>query len=213
MISKAAMKRVMKKMMELYPSTESELEFSNAFELLIATILSAQCTDVRVNIVTKELFKVLSKPEDIKKLNLIKLEQLIKTCGLYKNKAKNIELTCNRLIDKYDCVVPNNMEDLISLAGVGRKVANVVMANAFGIPAIAVDTHVFRVSNRIGFANEKTVEKTEKTLMEVIPRKYWIHMHHTFIYHGRKICQARVPKCEICPISKDCEYYRTVVKV
>lgn len=210
MISKAAMKRVMKKLMELYPSSETELEFSNPFELLIATILSAQCTDVRVNIVTKELFKVLGKPEDIYKIDIDELENKIRTCGLYKMKAKNINLTCNRLIEEYDSKVPSNMEDLLSLAGVGRKVANVVMASAYGIPAIAVDTHVFRVSNRIGFVNEKNVEKTEKALMEVLPRKHWIHMHHTFIYHGRKICSARSPKCSICPISKDCKYYKTV---
>lgn len=193
---------------ELYPDAKAELNFSNPFELLIATILSAQCTDVRVNKVTYELFKELKKPEDFIELGEKELINRIKTCGLGNSKGKNIIRTSKILVERYNGKVPGTMDDLLELPGVGRKTANVVLSNAFGLPAIAVDTHVFRVSNRIGLANADTVEKTEQNLMENIPKNRWIKAHHLLIFHGRRICKARNPQCEICPINKYCEYYK-----
>ena len=193
---------------ELYPDAKAELNFSNPFELLIATILSAQCTDVRVNKVSYELFKELKKPEDFIELGEKELINRIKTCGLGNSKGKNIIRTSKILVERYNGKVPGTMDDLLELPGVGRKTANVVLSNAFGLPAIAVDTHVFRVSNRIGLANADTVEKTEQNLMENIPKNRWIKAHHLLIFHGRRICKARNPQCEICPINKYCEYYK-----
>lgn len=190
----------------MYPETPA-LRYSSPFELLIATILSAQCTDVRVNMVTSVLFKKFNKPEDYIGLTAEELGQYIKSCGLYKSKAENIINTCRILVDKYNSKVPDTMEELTKLPGVGRKTANVVLSNAFGVDAIAVDTHVFRVSNRLGLADAKDVEKTEYQLMENIPKHLWSKAHHWIIYHGRKICAARNPKCSICPLAPHCRYY------
>ena len=194
---------------ELYPDAKAELNFSNSFELLIATILSAQCTDARVNKVTQELFMELKKPQDFIELGENELINRIKTCGLGNSKGKNIIGTSKLLVEKYNGKVPGSMEELLKLPGVGRKTANVVLSNAFGVPAIAVDTHVFRVSNRIGLACSSTVEKTELDLMDNIPRKRWTKAHHLLIFHGRRICKARNPQCEICPINIYCRYYNT----
>lgn len=194
---------------ELYPDAKAELNFSNSFELLIATILSAQCTDARVNKVTQELFMELKKPQDFIELGEKELINRIKTCGLGNSKGKNIIGTSKLLVEKYNGKVPGSMEELLKLPGVGRKTANVVLSNAFGVPAIAVDTHVFRVSNRIGLACSSTVEKTELDLMDNIPRKRWTKAHHLLIFHGRRICKARNPQCEICPINIYCRYYNT----
>lgn len=194
---------------ELYPDAKAELNFSNSFELLIATILSAQCTDARVNKVTQELFMELKKPQDFIELGEKELINRIKTCGLGNSKGKNIIGTSKLLVERYNGKVPGSMEELLELPGVGRKTANVVLSNAFGVPAIAVDTHVFRVSNRIGLACSSTVEKTELDLMDNIPRKRWTKAHHLLIFHGRRICKARNPQCEICPINIYCRYYNT----
>lgn len=202
---------VCKILMDKYPS-KPDLEFKNSFELLIATILSAQCTDKRVNIVTKELFKILKKPEDIYKIELNELEDYIKPCGLYKNKAISIYETCDKLVKKFNSKVPNNMENLLELKGVGRKVANVVLSNAFNIPAIAVDTHVFRVSNQIGLVDEKNVYDTEMALMKRIPKENWIHLHHALIKYGREVCTARVHKSEICPIREYCLCCKEIIR-
>ena len=188
-------------------TSKPALNFNNPFELLIATILSAQCTDVRVNKVTEVLFKELKNPEDFVVLNSEELGQLIKSCGLYKTKSENIINTCKILITKFNSKVPNTMDELVKLPGVGRKTANVVLSNAFGVDAIAVDTHVFRVSNRLGLAESKDVEKTEYQLMENIPKKLWSKAHHWLIYHGRAICIARNPKCDVCPVAPYCKYY------
>lgn len=190
----------------MYPEKPA-LNFKNPFELLIAVILSAQCTDVRVNIVTDVLFKKFSTPEDYTKLTPSELGEYIKSCGLYRNKAENIVNASKMLVEMYNSKVPDTMEELMKLPGVGRKTANVVLSNAFGVDAIAVDTHVFRVSNRLGLADSKSVEKTEYQLMEAIPQKLWSKAHHWLIYHGRKICVARKPKCEICPLAPYCRYY------
>lgn len=193
----------------MYPNLDkSFLDFTTPFELLVATILSAQCTDVRVNKVTGNMFKFKNTPEDFAKMDIKEIEEYIKTCGLYKNKAKNIKNASIMLIREFDGKVPNNMEDLLKLPGVGRKTANVVMSNAFGIDAIAVDTHVQRVSNRLGLANSKDVLKTEKDLRKNLPKEKWSKLHHQIIAHGRKICKARNPLCEECDLKDLCEDYK-----
>jgi endonuclease-3 len=190
-----------------YPDAKAELNYTTPFELLIATILSAQCTDVRVNIVTGDLFKTLKHPKDYLELGEDELGRRIKTCGLYKSKSKNIIKTCQQLIDCHGGQVPRSIEVMTTLPGVGKKTANVVASNAFGIPAIAVDTHVFRVSNRIGLVQEGTVEKTEEALMKVIPKNQWTKMHHVLIFHGRRCCNARKPNCDECGIKHVCLYH------
>ncbi|MBC3898285.1 endonuclease III [Acetobacterium malicum] len=190
----------------LYGQEQCGLDFNSPFELLIATILSAQCTDVRVNIVTRDLFKDYNTPEAILKLGEEGLLAKIKTCGLAKTKAKNIVLTCHRLLTEYNGIVPDQMDELITLPGVGRKTANVVMSNAFDIPAIAVDTHVFRVSRRIGLAAGKTVLEVEKELMKSIPKDKWSQAHHWLIWHGRKCCTARNPNCGGCMLHSLCVF-------
>ena len=193
----------------LYPNTKAGLDFTTPFELLIATILSAQCTDVRVNKVTAVLFKEHNTPKTILDLGVDGLAKYIKSCGLYKTKSKNIINTCNVLYHDYDSKVPDTIEELMKLPGVGRKTANVVVSNAFGIPAIAVDTHVFRVTNRIGIVNEKDVLSTEKALMQEIPRDRWSKSHHLFIWHGRNLCKARNPRCEECILNDRCKFYNS----
>lgn len=193
---------------ETYPDAKCALGFKSPYELMVATILSAQCTDVRVNKVTSELYKEYNTPEKMIELTERQLGEKIKSCGFYNNKSKNILAASKILIEKYNGKVPSNLEQLTELPGVGRKTANVVLSNAFGIPAIAVDTHVFRVSNRIGIANSKNVEDTEKQLMENIPKDRWSQSHHLLIFHGRNICIARKPKCDSCPINQYCNYYK-----
>lgn len=193
---------------ETYPDAKCELNYTTPFELLIATILSAQCTDVRVNKVTEEMFKKYNTPEAFAKLSVEEISEEIKSCGLYKSKAQKIKETSSKICELYNGQVPDSLDELIKLPGVGRKTANVVLSNAFGQDALAVDTHVFRVANRIGMVNTTTPEKTEFPLMKVIPKKRWSHSHHLLIFHGRRICKARKPECEICPIQKYCKYYK-----
>lgn len=201
-------KKILDILEQTYPDAECELNYTSAFELLIATILSAQCTDVRVNKVTEELFKKYNKPEDFAKLSTAQISEEIKSCGLFKSKAQKIKETSVILCSNYGGEVPDNMEELIKLPGVGRKTANVVLSNAFGVDAIAVDTHVFRVSNRIGLVKTDTPEKTEFELMKVLPKKRWSKAHHLIIFHGRRICKARKPECNVCPIVEYCDYYQ-----
>jgi len=181
------------------------LNFSTPFELLVAVILSAQCTDERVNKITAKLFKDYNTPEKMLSLSNEQLEGYIYSCGLYKNKAQNILKTSRDILDKFNGQVPNNLEDLRSLAGVGRKTANVVYSVAFKGDAIAVDTHVFRVSNRIGLASAKNVLTTEKQLMKNIDKADWSKSHHYLIYLGRSYCKAGKPNCEECPIKDLCK--------
>lgn len=194
---------------ETYSDAKCSLDFNSPFELLIAVILSAQCTDERVNKTTPSIFSKYSTPEDFDKLPLDKLEELIHPCGFYKNKARNIKLTAHKILTDYNGKVPETMEELLTLPGVGRKTANVVMLEAFNNPqGIAVDTHAKRLSNRIGFSSENTPEKIEQDLLKLFPREYLKDINHILIYHGRAICDSRSPKCDICPINKYCNYFQ-----
>jgi len=197
---------ILQRLDETYPDAWCALVHSSPFELLVATILSAQCTDERVNIVTARLFPKYNKPEHFAALRYEELEEMIKDCGLYRSKAKAIIDTSRILLHEYNGEVPRTREELMKLPGVGRKTANVVLATAFGVPAIAVDTHVFRVANRIGLADAPDARRTEEQLMEVIPKERWAKAHHQLIHHGRRICSARNPKCHICPLAPYCRY-------
>lgn len=206
-LEKEKIDKVIKTLAETYPNAECELNFKSPYELLVATILSAQCTDKRVNVVTGELFKEYNTPEKMISLTEEELGEKIRSCGFYKNKSKNILETSKSIITEHGGEVPKTMEKLVSLPGVGRKTANVVLSNAFGVPAIAVDTHVFRVSNRIGIAHGNTPDQVEQELMKNIPKDMWSITHHYLIWHGRNICKARKPDCEVCPVAPYCEYY------
>ena len=188
------------------PNPTTELQYNSNFELLISVILSAQATDVSVNKATTKLFTIANTPEAIKKLGLRKLTGHIKSIGLFKTKAENILKTCSILIDKFNGEVPQNRGDLESLPGVGRKTANVVMNTAFGIPTVAVDTHIFRVSNRTKIARGKSVLEVEKKLLKLIPQDFLQNAHHWFILHGRYTCKARTPLCKDCCIAHLCEF-------
>ena len=190
-----------------YPKVKPALEYSNPFELLIATILSAQCTDERVNIVTKTLFKKYKTPNDFVKLSTEQLEKDIFSTGFYKQKAKSILACCKELIENHKGKVPEDFDELVKLPGVGRKTASVIAGNAFGIPAIAVDTHVKRLSNLLGFIDSQNPEKIEIRLKELLPESYWIKSSHWIATHGRKVCIANRPKCNICVISDLCPSY------
>ena len=188
-----------------YPEARCALNHANAFELLVATILSAQCTDERVNIVTANLFRKYRKPQDYLEVTQEELEQDIHSTGFFRNKAKSIRGACAKIIENFGGEIPQTMEEMLSLNGVARKTANVVLGNAFGIASgIVVDTHVLRVSQRLGLTENVIPEKIEKDLMEIVPQKDWIIFPHWLIEHGRKICQARKPKCEICPLENLC---------
>lgn len=191
-----------------YANAKCALNYRTPYELLIATILSAQCTDERVNIVTEKLFQEYNTPEKMIELSEEELGDKIKSCGFYKNKSKNILGATREVLLKHGGEVPKTMEELIELPGVGRKTANVVLSNAFGVPAIAVDTHVFRVSNRLGIAKGDTPEKVEEQLMKNIDRDKWSDAHHYIIWHGRKVCKARKPECEGCSLKLHCNYYK-----
>lgn len=200
---------IIEKLKQTYPDAKCSLDFTTPFELLIAVILSAQCTDERVNKTTPSIFEKYNSPEDFAKMDLALLENLIHPCGFYKNKAKNIKATSKILLEKYDGKVPNTMEELISLPGVGRKTANVVMLEAFNNPqGVAVDTHCKRIANRIGFSKESNPEKIENDLLKQFDKKYYYDLNHILIWHGRNICTARNPKCKNCPISNNCEMFR-----
>ncbi len=208
MLTKAQKTEALAILERTYPNAKPALEFHTPFELLVATILSAQSTDVMVNLCTRELFTIANTPEQIAAMTEEEFFPYIKRCGFFNTKGRHILETARILVTKYGGEVPADLELLQTLPGVGRKTANVVASNAFGIPAIAVDTHVFRVSNRIGLANAKNVEKTEEQLQKAIPREHWSQAHHWLIFHGRQICAARKPKCEICPLIDLCEFYK-----
>ncbi len=201
---KAFAKKVFDKLATVYPEVQPALEYTTAFELLIATILSAQCTDARVNIVTETLFKKYKKPQDYISVAQEELEKDIFSTGFYRMKAKNIQGCCKALIENYNGKVPKDFDELVKLPGVGRKTASVVAGNAFGIPAIAVDTHVIRLSNLLGFIDSKDQTKIEFRLKELLPESYWVNSSHWLATHGREVCFARKPKCHECVIAKLC---------
>lgn len=192
------------------PNPTTELDYSSPFELLIAVILSAQATDVGVNKATAKLYPIANTPKKIYALGEEKLKEYINTIGLYNAKAKNVIETCRLLIEKHDSVVPDNREDLEALPGVGRKTANVVLNTAFGQPTMAVDTHIFRVSNRTKIATGKNVLEVEQRLLKFIPQEFLIDAHHWLILHGRYVCKARKPACGACIINDLCEYKEKV---
>ena len=197
--------KIIKLLQEAYPDAGPMLKFSSRFELLVAVVLSAQSTDEQVNRVTAQLFKVFKTPADFATMDINELEAHIKGVGLYKNKAKNIKNLSIILLEKYAGEVPGDFDSLIDLPGVGRKSANVVLSVAFNLPGLGVDTHVQRVSNRIGIVSEKTPDKTEIALKAVIPRELWSQSHHLLIFHGRQVCKARKPDCQHCCIEADCQ--------
>ena len=200
--------QVLKILKKTYPDAKCSLDFSTPFEMLVAVILSAQCTDDRVNKTTPSIFAKYSTPEDFNKIPLDVLESLIHPCGFYKNKAKNIKNTAKKIVEEYNNQVPDTMEALLTLPGVGRKTANVVMLEVFNKPqGIAVDTHAKRLSNRIGFSSKENPEKIEEDLLKLFSYEYLKDINHILIYHGRAICSARSPKCDKCPINKFCNYY------
>ena len=196
---------VIRRLKRAYPGAKCSLNHSNPFELLVATILSAQCTDERVNIVTADLFRKYTKPEDYLKVAPRELEKDIQSTGFFRNKTKSIQGTSRVLAEQYHGEVPHTMDELLELPGVARKTANVVLGNAFDIKAgVVVDTHVTRLSHRLGFSQQKTAEKIELDLIEIVPKKDWVIFPHLMIYHGRKICKARNPLCDECTIEKFC---------
>lgn len=197
---------------EHYPEPSTALNFETPFELLIATILSAQTTDQQVNKVTKKLFKDYKNPKEILQLSQKELENKINSIGLFRNKAKYILKTCRILIEEFKGEVPQTRKELLKLSGVGRKTANVVLANAFFKAAFPVDTHVFRVSARLGLSSGENVSRTEKELTDLIPRKCWIDFHHWLIDHGRALCKAQNPDCKNCFAANICDYYHNVIE-
>lgn len=205
-------KEILEILKEDYPDAKCELNHESPFQLLVATILSAQTTDKKVNEVTETLFRDYPDLDAFLTLSVEELEERIKQIGLYRSKAKNLVMMCNQLKEKFNGEVPKTMEEITSLAGAGRKTANVVLSNAFGVPSIAVDTHVFRVSNRLAMANSDNVLEVEKQLQKELPKKEWSLTHHLLIFHGRRCCIARNPKCEICNLTKYCKYYKEVKK-
>lgn len=197
---------------EYYPDCKCSLDFTSAFEMMIAVMLSAQCTDERVNKTTPDLFKKYNTPEGLASIDIKELENIIHPCGFYKNKAKNIKACSQKLLDDFNGIVPNDIDLLQSLPGVGRKSANVILLEAFQNPVgIAVDTHAKRISNRLGFSNQEDPLKIEQDLLKVIPKKYYYDVNHLFVWHGRNVCVARRPKCEKCPINTYCHFHKSSV--
>ena len=205
MTKKERVSLLLELMDQAYPVVKCSLNYSTPLQMLIATQLSAQCTDARVNIVTKELFKRYKTVYDFAEADIFELQEYIKSAGFYKNKSKNIIACCKRLIDAYNGEVPDTMEDLLTLAGTGRKTANLVLGDIFKKPAVVVDTHCIRLTNRIGLTKNKEPEKIEMELKKIIPPERQLKLCHQFVYHGRAICSARSPKCDTCPIRPACK--------
>lgn len=206
-LSKKRIKEVVDELLILYPEADCELDFGSVFQLLVAVVLSAQTTDKSVNQVTPVLFGKYPDAASLAEIDQGELEQILRRIGMYKTKAKNVKGLAQIIHEQYGGEVPGDYDQLIALPGVGRKTANVVLANGFGQQRIAVDTHVFRVSNRIGLVREKDVLKTELALMKVLPESTWTQMHHALIWHGRRVCDARKPQCDTCSIQHLCLFY------
>ena len=207
-LPRVPVRRILAVLAETYPDVGSGLDFSNPFECLVATVLSAQCTDRLVNQVTPQLFAAFPDAERLASATAEAVEPHISRCGLYHTKAKNLVAAAQRIRDVHAGQVPSTMDELLALPGVGRKTANVVLANAFGVPGIAVDTHVFRVANRLGLADGRTPDAVEAQLRRRVPRQDWAMAHHRLIWHGRRICHARGPACPTCPLLPHCRFGR-----
>lgn len=198
-------KEIIQLLQKQYPNAKTALNYQTPLEMLIATMLSAQTTDIQVNLVTKTLFKKYRIPEDYAKVDIKELEQDIRPTGFYHNKAKNLKKCCQMLVEKFYSKVPQTMEELLELPGVARKTANIVLFNAFGIIAgVAVDTHVMRLSQRLGLTLQKDQNKIEQDLMTLTPKEYWMKLTDLLIFHGRQVCNAKKPKCDICVLNKIC---------
>lgn len=200
-------KQILDALKENYPNPQCELVFSSPYQLIVAVILSAQCTDKRVNMVTPVLFKKYPSVNLLARADISELQTIIKPCGFYNNKSKNLIAMAKDIVEKFNGEIPHDKESLKSLAGVGEKTANVVLATAFDTPAIAVDTHVFRVSNRLGLANAKTIEKTQKDLEKHVDKTDWSDTHFRLVLHGRYVCKAIKPRCSECKMQNLCKYY------
>lgn len=211
-MTKKQVQEVMDLLYQAHPDARCELDHKSEFQLLVATVMSAQTTDVSVNKVTPKLFQAYPTPDAMALAKQSDVEGLIRQIGLYKSKAKNIISLSNSIMENFNGQVPESIKDLMTLSGVGKKTANVVVSNAFDVPAIAVDTHVFRVGNRIGITNAKDVKISEEQLMKKIPKDQWTIAHHTFIFQGRYICLARKPQCDQCNITEYCKYYKKTNK-
>jgi endonuclease III len=203
---KNRVKEIIKILSKEIPDSRIALKFSNPLELLIATILSAQCTDIKVNQVTVDLFKKYRSAKDYAESNLAKLEEEIRPTGFYRNKAKSLQKCCQELVKRFGGGIPKTLEELVTLPGVGRKTANVILGNAFGIPGVVVDTHVHRVSQRIGLTKNDDPVKIEFDLMEIAPKEEWTHFSNLLVWHGRRTCAAKKPLCGTCPIRNLCDY-------
>ena len=204
---------IIKILKEYYPDATCSLDFTTPFEMMVSVMLSAQCTDERVNKTTPSLFKEYNTPEKVSSMDIKELERIIHPCGFYKNKAKNIIAASKMLVEKYNSTVPDNMEELVKLPGVGRKSANVIMLEAFKNPqGIAVDTHAKRISNKLGLSDKTEPEKIEEDLLKRIDKEYYYDVNHLLVWHGRNICIARNPKCDICPVNKYCNEYKKINK-
>lgn len=200
-------KSILAALQQMYPDAGPELNFSNPYETLIATMLSAQCTDKQVNKVTPAVFARYPDATAMAQAPVEELYPMVKSCG-FKSKASNIIAACRLIVERHDGEIPATREELVALPGVGRKTANVVLANAFKVPALAVDTHVFRVSNRLGLAEADNVEDTEQQLMRAIPKQDWMDAHHWLIWHGRRVCKAQRPSCDTCGLREMCKFAR-----
>ena len=204
---KVRAKVIYRQLSKNYPNVSCELDYKNAFQLLVATVLSAQCTDKRVNQTTPALFKKYPNPKKMAKAELKDIQRLVKSTGFYRAKAKNIKTLSNKIMEEFDGDVPSNLEDLITLPGVGRKTANVVLGHAFGIPGITVDTHFGRLSRRFGWSKQSDPVKVEFEVVELIPEKEWTNLSQRMIWHGRRVCHSRKPACGACPLAKLCPSY------
>ena len=209
-MNKFNIENLIKVLKNTYPDATCSLDFKTPFQLVVAVMLSAQCTDERVNQTTPELFKRCKTIQDFIDIDLKELEKIIYPCGFYKNKAKNIKLCANQILKNFNGVVPNTMDELLTLAGIGRKSSNVILLEVFGIAnGIAVDTHAKRISNRIGLSSESNPEKIEQDLLKIIPKEYLKDVNHLFVWHGRKTCNSRKPLCENCSVKEYCNYYNS----
>jgi endonuclease-3 len=205
--NKVRAKAIYRQLTKSYPNVRCELDYNSAFQLLVATVLSAQCTDKRVNQTTPALFKKYPNPKKMAKADLIDIQRLVKSTGFFRAKAKNIKGLSNKIMEEFDGDVPSNLEDLITLPGVGRKTANVVLGHAFGIPGITVDTHFGRLSRRFGWSKQSDPVKVEFEVGELIPEKEWTNLSQRMIWHGRRVCHSRKPACGACPLAKLCPSY------